>query len=107
VVTGQPGAANFVSLRRFPDGTASFAFRPWASEEVLGRRFRIEPGSGHELDVRFDVPGVVSVFQDGLSVLVYSGSVTDIAGRPVWLGRNPIGGPALAPRFAGEIECAP
>lgn len=106
VVTGAPGAANFISLRRFGDGTGAFAFRAWGSQEVFGRRFPIDARGWHELEVRLDTPGVVRVFQDGLLMLLYSGLVHEVAGQAVWLGRNPVGGPALAPRFAGELDCA-
>jgi hypothetical protein len=107
IVTGSPGRANFVSLRRFADGTGAFAFRAWGSREVFGRRFRINSGDWHELDVRFEPAGVVWVFQDGLPTLVTGGTVHETLGHTVWLGRNPHGGPALAPRFAGVIDCAP
>jgi hypothetical protein len=100
VVTGKPGAADFLFVRPAGPRHVTFHLDHWGRAETSGPPVPIEPGRAHLVNIRLDAGVIVEmdgreVFRDSIELYSY----TD-----VYVGVNPLGGTTCKARFGGKIS---
>ncbi len=117
IVTGQPGAADFLMVRYLDAHTVVFGYDSWGTGGPTSAPVAITPGSRHELAVTMPslaaIPGSPDPPTDQLLVTLDGTPVLDapvkfLQRRPLraYFAHNPLGGSSCGPEFHGQLSRA-
>jgi len=112
LVTGRPGAGDFVYVRYEGEGRVRFGFDHWGVGGALSAPIALDPAAAHRVVISMDslyataderAPHRVEVRLDGRLVLDVN-SPCHPARAPEWyIGENPIGGSTCGAKFTGRL----
>ena len=124
LTTGIPGKAVLCYMRVFPDGSVVFGLEIWGVGIVESRPLHPESGTPVEAEYSFgslfpargspdwgEVPPAeqdrllhtIRITVDGATLLEVAKDTPDLAGLPVYFGKNPIGGSVVNEGFSGKV----
>ena len=118
VVTGRPGAGDFVYVRYDDQGRVRFGFDHWGVSGTLSDPIEIDSAAAHRIEVMMgslypdaastDQPPLprerrVVVTMDGRTVLTADRLCHPSLPRELYIGENPIGGSTCGERFTGRL----